>query len=87
LFDPDIYTDGRISVQGIDAVMFPPETAEEKAEKENQVFRRVAKTGQPGKVTVKKQRRGQFSFLFSFNYFSLLWFTSMGDNNILGLNF
>ncbi|XP_015953242.1 fasciclin-like arabinogalactan protein 15 [Arachis duranensis] len=59
LFDPDIYTDGRISVQGIDAVMFPPETAEEKAEKENQVFRRVAKTGQPGKVTVKKQRRGK----------------------------
>uniref|UniRef100_A0A1D1Y651 Fasciclin-like arabinogalactan protein 17 n=1 Tax=Anthurium amnicola TaxID=1678845 RepID=A0A1D1Y651_9ARAE len=25
LFDPDIYTDGRISVQGIDAVLFPPE--------------------------------------------------------------
>ncbi|KAJ6834793.1 putative fasciclin-like arabinogalactan protein 16 [Iris pallida] len=25
LFDPDIYTDGRISVQGIDSVMFPPE--------------------------------------------------------------
>uniref|UniRef100_A0A0E0LHE3 FAS1 domain-containing protein n=1 Tax=Oryza punctata TaxID=4537 RepID=A0A0E0LHE3_ORYPU len=24
LFDPDIYTDGRISVQGIDAVLFPP---------------------------------------------------------------
>lgn len=25
LFDPDIYTDGRISVQGIDAVLFPTE--------------------------------------------------------------
>ncbi|KAL2345326.1 hypothetical protein Fmac_006611 [Flemingia macrophylla] len=25
LFDPDIYTDGRISVQGIDAVLFPPQ--------------------------------------------------------------
>ncbi|XP_010917919.1 fasciclin-like arabinogalactan protein 15 [Elaeis guineensis] len=25
LFDPDIYTDGRISVQGIDSVLFPPE--------------------------------------------------------------
>ncbi|KAK9122967.1 hypothetical protein Sjap_012569 [Stephania japonica] len=25
LFDPDIYTDGRISVQGIDEVLFPPE--------------------------------------------------------------
>ncbi|KAG2631745.1 hypothetical protein PVAP13_2NG044100 [Panicum virgatum] len=24
LFDPDIYTDGRISVQGIDAVLLPP---------------------------------------------------------------
>nr|CAD1841589.1 unnamed protein product [Ananas comosus var. bracteatus] len=27
LFDPDIYTDGRISVQGIDAVLFPPDQA------------------------------------------------------------
>ncbi|KAJ4770476.1 Fasciclin-like arabinogalactan protein 15 [Rhynchospora pubera] len=27
LFDPDIYTDGRISVQGIDAVLFPPDEA------------------------------------------------------------
>uniref|UniRef100_A0A0D3FPZ5 FAS1 domain-containing protein n=1 Tax=Oryza barthii TaxID=65489 RepID=A0A0D3FPZ5_9ORYZ len=25
LFDPDIYTDGRIAVQGIDAVLFPPD--------------------------------------------------------------
>ncbi|KAK4759599.1 hypothetical protein SAY87_022730 [Trapa incisa] len=25
LFDPDIYTDGRISVQGIDGVLFPPQ--------------------------------------------------------------
>lgn len=25
LFDPDIYTDGRISVQGIDGVLLPPE--------------------------------------------------------------
>ncbi|KAF3442779.1 hypothetical protein FNV43_RR16696 [Rhamnella rubrinervis] len=25
LFDPDIYTDGRISVQGIDGVLFPPD--------------------------------------------------------------
>ncbi|PKA66055.1 Fasciclin-like arabinogalactan protein 17 [Apostasia shenzhenica] len=25
LFDPDIYTDGRISVQGIDSVLFPPD--------------------------------------------------------------
>ncbi|CAL5076766.1 unnamed protein product [Urochloa decumbens] len=27
LFDPDIYTDGRISVQGIDAVLLPPAAA------------------------------------------------------------
>uniref|UniRef100_J3LTJ5 FAS1 domain-containing protein n=1 Tax=Oryza brachyantha TaxID=4533 RepID=J3LTJ5_ORYBR len=27
LFDPDIYADGRISVQGIDAVLFPPDAA------------------------------------------------------------
>ncbi|XXG65384.1 hypothetical protein AAC387_Pa05g3098 [Persea americana] len=30
LFDPDIYTDGRISVQGIDKVLFPPEETETK---------------------------------------------------------
>ncbi|XP_059659688.1 fasciclin-like arabinogalactan protein 17 [Cornus florida] len=29
LFDPDIYTDGRISVQGIDGVLFPEETKPE----------------------------------------------------------
>ncbi|XP_020988141.1 fasciclin-like arabinogalactan protein 15 [Arachis duranensis] len=29
LFDPDIYTDGRISVQGIDGVLFPREEEEE----------------------------------------------------------
>ncbi|KAL3532195.1 hypothetical protein ACH5RR_005716 [Cinchona calisaya] len=28
LFDPDIYTDGRISVQGIDGVLLPPEETE-----------------------------------------------------------
>ncbi|KAF5770272.1 putative FAS1 domain-containing protein [Helianthus annuus] len=30
LFDPDIYTDGRISVQGIDGVLFPVEETKEK---------------------------------------------------------
>ncbi|KHN43596.1 Fasciclin-like arabinogalactan protein 15 [Glycine soja] len=30
LFDPDIYTDGRISVQGIDGVLIPPEEEEER---------------------------------------------------------
>ena len=47
LFDPDIYTDGRISVQGIDGVLFPPEE-ETKIEK---------KTGPLVKV-VSKPRRG-----------------------------
>ncbi|KAI3419045.1 Str_synth domain-containing protein [Psidium guajava] len=48
LFDPDIYTDGRISVQGIDGVLFPPEeTTEVKVEKKT-----------PTKV-VAKLRRGK----------------------------
>ncbi|KAA0055947.1 fasciclin-like arabinogalactan protein 17 [Cucumis melo var. makuwa] len=48
LFDPDIYTDGRISVQGIDGVLFPPEEAEAKVS---------VKTVQHVKV-VTKPRRG-----------------------------
>nr|XP_043611213.1 fasciclin-like arabinogalactan protein 16 [Erigeron canadensis] len=52
LFDPDIYTDGRISVQGIDGVLFPvtesPETDQSK----------VAPTTAPPKL-VSKQRRGK----------------------------
>ncbi|PON50890.1 FAS1 domain containing protein [Parasponia andersonii] len=44
LFDPDIYTDGRISVQGIDGVLFPPEEVEPKS---------VSKTVQPAKVASK----------------------------------
>ncbi|KAL4576848.1 hypothetical protein LXL04_012948 [Taraxacum kok-saghyz] len=47
LFDPDIYTDGRISVQGIDGVLFPMEETTEK----------LAPTTAP-KVVVK-QRRGK----------------------------
>ncbi|CAL5211683.1 unnamed protein product [Lathyrus oleraceus] len=54
LFDPDIYTDGRISVQGIDGVLFPHQEEEEVVDKD------VTRTrlGQPGKVVVK-QRRGK----------------------------
>lgn len=51
LFDPDIYTDGRISVQGIDGVLFPPEEVETK------------KTAQPTKV-VSKPRRGMSLFYY-----------------------
>ncbi|KAK8967579.1 Fasciclin-like arabinogalactan protein 17 [Platanthera guangdongensis] len=55
LFDPDIYTDGRISVQGIDAVLFPPEespdlTIAEAAKK---------KTAAARNATVSKPRRGR----------------------------
>ncbi|XP_022943970.1 fasciclin-like arabinogalactan protein 17 [Cucurbita moschata] len=49
LFDPDIYTDGRISVQGIDGVLFPPEEIEAK---------NAPKAVQPTKV-VAKPRRGK----------------------------
>ncbi|CBI39118.3 unnamed protein product, partial [Vitis vinifera] len=49
LFDPDIYTDGRISVQGIDGVLFPPEEKESKPE---------TKTSRAAKV-VSKSRRGK----------------------------
>jgi uncharacterized surface protein with fasciclin (FAS1) repeats len=53
LFDPDIYTDGRISVQGIDGVLFPMEE-----EKEEVVERAkpVSKMVQPGKVVVQHRR-------------------------------
>ncbi|XP_010486838.1 PREDICTED: fasciclin-like arabinogalactan protein 18 [Camelina sativa] len=47
LFDPDIYTDGRISVQGIDGVLFPEE--EEESVKKS--------TGSVKKVV--QQRRGK----------------------------
>lgn len=51
LFDPDIFTDGRISVQGIDRVLFPATAAAE------------ADTSKRTKVTVPvkvvKQRRGR----------------------------
>ncbi|KAK9078570.1 hypothetical protein SSX86_002627 [Deinandra increscens subsp. villosa] len=50
LFDPDIYTDGRISVQGIDGVLFPLEETKEKPEKVSPVT---------APKVVSKQRRGK----------------------------
>lgn len=50
LFDPDIYTDGRISVQGIDAVLFPPEEETPAA---------VAPTALRKTVKAAKPRRGK----------------------------
>ncbi|PIN08425.1 Fasciclin [Handroanthus impetiginosus] len=47
LFDPDIYTDGRISVQGIDGVLFPPEET------------KVAPKPAPVAKIVSKPRRGK----------------------------
>ena len=49
LFDPDIYTDGRISVQGIDGVLFPAEESEDKTD--------AKKAIRPAKI-VTKARRG-----------------------------
>ncbi|KAK1288337.1 Fasciclin-like arabinogalactan protein 17 [Acorus calamus] len=54
LFDPDIYTDGRISVQGIDAVLFPPD-----AEPPSAAAPAAAKVVAQRKVTVKPPRRGK----------------------------
>ncbi|KAJ6317251.1 hypothetical protein OIU76_012902 [Salix suchowensis] len=49
LFDPDIYTDGRISVQGIDGVLFPLE--EEKLDTKTEI--------KSVKVAAKPQRRAK----------------------------
>ncbi|XP_027346345.1 fasciclin-like arabinogalactan protein 15 [Abrus precatorius] len=51
LFDPDIYTDGRISVQGIDGVLFPPQEVDVVKSSTR------TRTGLPAKVV--KQRRGK----------------------------
>lgn len=47
LFDPDIYTDGRISVQGIDGVLFP---FEEKTERKATPVVKVASKPRRGKL-------------------------------------
>ncbi|XP_074268096.1 fasciclin-like arabinogalactan protein 16 [Silene latifolia] len=52
LFDPDIYTDGRISVQGIDGVLFPIEDKSDSTENDIKISNRPAKV-------VAKARRGK----------------------------
>nr|GLL20773.1 fasciclin-like arabinogalactan protein 17 [Ipomoea trifida] len=53
LLDPDIYTDGRISVQGIDGVLFPEKKKKTKNQKD-------VKTGsRKVKVSSAKSRRGK----------------------------
>jgi hypothetical protein len=53
LFDPDIYTDGRISVQGIDGVLLPPEE-----EKEDQSSSSIRRAKIPLVKVATKPRRG-----------------------------
>ncbi|KAK9727076.1 hypothetical protein RND81_05G256700 [Saponaria officinalis] len=48
LFDPDIYTDGRISVQGIDGVLFPIE------DKDDDVVKKIS--SRPAKIVPKSRR-------------------------------
>ncbi|KAI4378629.1 hypothetical protein MLD38_016083 [Melastoma candidum] len=50
LYDPDIYTDGRISVQGIDGVLFPPKVEKKK---------KAAMEKKVVKVVTAKPRRGK----------------------------
>ncbi|KAK1397308.1 Fasciclin-like arabinogalactan protein 17 [Heracleum sosnowskyi] len=54
LFDPDIYTDGRISVQGIDGVLFPVE------EQEIKPARKVPSGPNAVSKVASKPRRGFF---------------------------
>ncbi|AES67183.1 putative FAS1 domain-containing protein [Medicago truncatula] len=54
LFDPDIYTDGRISVQGIDGVLFPMK--EEKEVVPVEQVKPISMMGQPRKGVVEHRR-------------------------------
>uniref|UniRef100_A0A2N9IEG2 FAS1 domain-containing protein n=1 Tax=Fagus sylvatica TaxID=28930 RepID=A0A2N9IEG2_FAGSY len=50
LFDPDIYTDGRISVQGIDGVLFPVQETTESETKTTSHVKVAANAKQPRRV-------------------------------------
>ncbi|KAI3991343.1 hypothetical protein MKX01_034662 [Papaver californicum] len=52
LFDPDIFTDGRISVQGIDGVLFPPDDKENQPKPETENTTRSTSD----KISVKPRR-------------------------------
>jgi uncharacterized surface protein with fasciclin (FAS1) repeats len=63
LFDPDIYTDGRISVQGIDAVLFPP-VADDAAKSGGESAGAAPARKAPavtGTAKKNKLRRGQYT--------------------------
>jgi hypothetical protein len=63
LFDPDIYTDGRISVQGIDAVLLPPD--------DTKTAPAAAPERKPPAVTSTKKsklRRGQHLQIWTWSF-------------------
>ncbi|GJW47512.1 fasciclin-like arabinogalactan protein 17 [Tanacetum coccineum] len=66
LFDPDIYTDGRISVQGIDGVLWPEETKEKDVEKAPVAAPKV----------VAKQRRGNVVGFFPVTVVTGSWWVT-----------
>ncbi|KAL8129990.1 hypothetical protein V2J09_019145 [Rumex salicifolius] len=72
LFDPDIYTDGRISVQGIDGVLFPVEES-----RENTVTATTATT-QPAKI-VTRLRRARWAVGEGGGIDFVWWVEAVGD--------
>uniref|UniRef100_A0A5B7AHA0 Putative fasciclin-like arabinogalactan protein 17 n=2 Tax=Davidia involucrata TaxID=16924 RepID=A0A5B7AHA0_DAVIN len=60
LFDPDIYTDGRISVQGVDGVLFPPEEASQPLTKATPVAKFLSKTRRGKLMEVACRMLGTF---------------------------
>ncbi|KAF5750607.1 hypothetical protein HS088_TW03G00946 [Tripterygium wilfordii] len=50
LFDPDIYTDGRISVQGVDGVLFPEEVKDTTEKKPAAAVKKVVAKPRRGKL-------------------------------------
>ncbi|XP_059668625.1 fasciclin-like arabinogalactan protein 16 [Cornus florida] len=67
LFDPDIYTDGRISVQGIDGVLFPLEEVSKPLTKAVQVPKAVAKPRRGKLVEVACRVIGAFGQNYDFS--------------------
>ncbi|WCJ34147.1 FASCICLIN-like arabinogalactan protein 17 precursor [Euphorbia peplus] len=60
LFDPDIYTDGRISVQGIDGVLFPEEEKVESVSKPTAAVKVVTKARRGKLMEVACRMLGPF---------------------------
>ncbi|KAA8516836.1 hypothetical protein F0562_017346 [Nyssa sinensis] len=67
LFDPDIYTDGRISVQGIDGVLFPLEEESKPLTKATPVAKFVSKTRRGKLMEVACRMLGTFGQESHFN--------------------